>query len=138
MQEIKKDVTLDQGPSHNFFSLLFVNLLIEKAPLGKTHQNSVRALTVAANLHGTNGQLQIAGGNFLFQDLTNLVAVTITGLRRLADCYAGSLFIGLAKVWHLRFHATSLYFTLGILDTLVALAHYYVNILAAALATSSK
>ena len=135
MQEIKKDVALDQGTTHHFFSPLSVNLLIEKAPLGKTHQNSVRTVTVTANLHGTKGHSQIAGGDFLFQHLANLMAVTGTGFWRFADCDAGSLFVVLAKVWHLQFHATSLYFILDILD---ALAYFYVNILAAALATSSK
>ena len=119
MQQIKQDVALDQGPTYHLFGLLSVNPLIEKAPLGKAHQNSVRAVTVTANLHGTNGHPQIAGGDFLFQHLANLMAVTGTGLRRFADCYAGSLFISLAKVRHLRVHATSLYLDLGNFDILV-------------------
>jgi hypothetical protein len=141
VQEIKKDVALDQGPTHHFFSPLSIDLLIEEAPLGKAHQNPIRTFTVAANLHVTNGYPKIVGGDFLFQYLANLMAITGTGLRRFADCYAGSLLIGLAKVWHLRFHATSLYFILGNLGILViseTLAHFYSNILAAALATSNK
>ena len=108
MQEIKKYVALDQGPTYHFLGLLFVNLPVEKPPLGKAHQNPVRTITVAANLHFANGYPQIASGDFLSQNPTDLMTVTGTGLRRFADCYAGSLFIGLAKDWDLRFHATSL------------------------------
>jgi hypothetical protein len=108
VQEIKKDVPLGQGPTHHFFGQLSINLLIEKAPLGKAHQNPVRTVTVAANFHGANGQSQIHGGDLLFQYPANFMAVTTTSSRRFADGYAGSLLIVSAKVWDLRFHSTSL------------------------------
>jgi hypothetical protein len=101
-------VALGQGATYHFFGLLSINLLIEKALLRKAHQNPVRTVSVAANLHSTNGQSQIDLGDLVFQYPANLFTVTLTCLRRFADCYAGSLFICLAKVWDLRFHSTSL------------------------------
>ena len=137
MEEIKEDMASDQGPFYHFFGLLSIDLFIEKAPLGKAYQNTVRTVTVATNLHGTDRHPKITGGDLLFQYPANLFTVTRTGFRWRTDRYAGSLVIGSAKVRGLKFHATSLYFILDILVILDTLAGFYSNILAAALATSS-